>query len=573
VSRTLEEIRERVLGSGGAREEGMSALPPTGVWAAPTPVPPATPQVPPLDLAMLPEAPAAVIRDASERACLPADFYLPALIVTLSGMVGNRWRVRPKQHDDFTIVLNLWGALVALSGTMKTSAGRLFLGFAQAIEDELVRAYDRERLDHQARAEDLEAQEAALLDRRKKAARDQQVGELANLREELTEIRRRMEDERQPEPRLIVNDATVEKLLEILRDNQRGLIMNRDELIGFFRNLEKNGHESDRSFYLEAWDGALGFKQDRIGRGTITAPIVTLSLYGAIQPGPLREYQDAATDAGSGADGLLQRFQVLVWPTEDLPAFKLVDREPDHAAKDRLQSIYRYLFNFTPPAEGFVGFDGASEGVSYGILHFTGEAQQFYDQWIVDLENRLRSPRARAHRAYLSHLSKYRSLLPALAALFHLVDVATHETDRQNRRNPHPTEPQPRATTDETDATPTATRISLDATIRASALVDFLDEHARKVYDVEISGERHAAATLLDHLAAGHAQDGITVRDLQRKGWKGLDRERLDAALAYLEARGWVRVERLSPGEAGGRPSTIVRTHPNLGELWDEATA
>lgn len=559
-----------------ATPEGvMSAPSQAAAWSPPAPLPPATPQVPPLDLDMLPEAIADVIRDASERACLPPDYYLPAFLVTLSGTVGNAWRIRPKRHDDFTVVPNLWGALVAHSGTMKTGVGRVALGFPEAIEDDLRRDHEADRLDRQALAEDLQAQEAALLERRKKAAKDQKVGELANLREELTDLRRRMENERVAEPRLIVNDATVEKLIEILRDNPRGLIMFRDELIGFFRNLEKNGHESDRSFYLEAWDGALGFKQDRIGRGTISAPIVTLCLYGTIQPGPFRDYQDGATDAGVGADGLLQRFQIMVWPSEDLPTFELVDRSPDYAARDRLQGVYRYLFSLKPasPDGGFVGYGGASEGVSFGVLHFADEAQGYYDQWIVSLENRLRSPRARAYRAYLSHVSKYRSLLPALAGLFHLVDIATRETDRRNRRNTPPTSTDTPRWTDRADETADITRISLNATVRAGALVDFLEEHARKVYDVEISTERHAAAALLEHFAAGHATDGVTVRDLQRRDWKGLDRARLDAALAYLEARGWLRVERVMPGDRGGRPSNVVRLHPNLTDLWDEATA
>ena len=48
------------------------------------------------------------------------------------------------------------------------------------------------------------------------------------------------------------NDVTIERLGELLRENSRGLLINRDELIGLLRSLDKEGHESDRAFYLEA---------------------------------------------------------------------------------------------------------------------------------------------------------------------------------------------------------------------------------------------------------------------------------------------------------------------------------
>lgn len=39
---------------------------------------------------------------------------------------------------------------------------------------------------------------------------------------------------------------------EILSHNPGGVLIYRDELMGFLESWEKKGHESDRSFYLEA---------------------------------------------------------------------------------------------------------------------------------------------------------------------------------------------------------------------------------------------------------------------------------------------------------------------------------
>lgn len=66
----------------------------------------------------------------------------------------------------------------------------------------------------------------------------------------------------------MVNDATVEKLGELLNDNPRGLIQVRDELAGWLAPLDQEGREQDRAFWLECWNGTGPYTSDRIGRAT-----------------------------------------------------------------------------------------------------------------------------------------------------------------------------------------------------------------------------------------------------------------------------------------------------------------
>ena len=117
--------------------------------------------------------------------------------------------------------------------------------------------------------------------------------------------------------RYITNDPTVEKLGEILAANPRGVMLFRDELTGWLRSLDKDGREPDRSFYLEAWEGNGRFTYDRIGRGTIDITACCVSILGGIQPGLISDYIATAVRGGAGDDGLVQRFQLLVWP--DIP--------------------------------------------------------------------------------------------------------------------------------------------------------------------------------------------------------------------------------------------------------------
>src|SRR5262249_60563 len=141
--------------------------------------------------------------------------------------------------------------------------------------------------------------------------------------------------------RLITNDVTVEKLGELLRDNPNGLLVYRDELSGFLRTLDKQGHESDRSFYLESWNGTGSFTYDRSGRGTGHVRGVGRWRVGGIQAGPLAAYVRGAT-AGGGDDGLISRFQLAVFPDQGRE-FKIVDRQPDVGARNRAYKIYEAI--------------------------------------------------------------------------------------------------------------------------------------------------------------------------------------------------------------------------------------
>src|SRR5207244_5331677 len=128
----------------------------------------------------------------------------------------------------------------------------------------------------------------------------------------------------------------------------------RDALVGFLLSLDKEGNEEARAFYLEAWNGTGSFTFDRIGRGTVRVESNTLSLLGGIQPDLLTAYVREAVRGGQGADGLLQRFQLFVWPDVS-KVWRNVDRWPDTEAKNNAFDVFRYLDGLTARAVGAVG--------------------------------------------------------------------------------------------------------------------------------------------------------------------------------------------------------------------------
>jgi len=71
---------------------------------------------------------------------------------------------------------------------------------------------------------------------------------------------------------------------------------------------------------------------------------------------------------------------------------------------------------------------------------------------------------------------------------------------------------------------------------------------------------------LLKRIHRGDVEDGAKTRDIWRRGWSRLGTAGdLAEAIAVLEGLGWVRREEVKPNNAG-RPSEILRLHPELRE-------
>lgn len=524
----------------GAEEEGAGAatdrpgITPAAAWTAPASLPEGLSEVPAFDARLLPDALRPWLSDVAERAQCPLDYPAIGAVIALSALVGRSCAIRPKRQDDWTVVPNLWGAVVGPPSSMKTPAltealKPLHRLAAQATED-----YQRRLGSHPAALAEAETRRAVIKGKMKKAATNTKVA--ANMEELRAEFTSATDPDPPTERRYVVNDATVEKLGELLNQNPRGLLHFRDELTGWLAILDRDGHENDRAFFLEAWNGAGRYTYDRIGRGTLHIGAACVSLLGGIQPGPLAQYLRATTRGGSGDDGLMQRFQLLVYP--DAPkVWRNVDRWPDGDAKNQAFALFERLDTLAPET---LGAQVGDDGLPY--RRFSPEAQEFFDGWREALMTRLRA--GGEHPALEAHLAKYPSLLPSLALLFHLVD------------GPGPT-PGP---------------VTLTSAQRAAAWCDYLEAHARRIYGAVIEEKLRAARTLLGKLREGGLKPTFTLRDVYRAGWSGLaDREVVTEAVDILEDHGWVR--RVVTCETGGRPKTEYLVHPALAATSTKAVA
>ncbi|QKK10198.1 MAG: DUF3987 domain-containing protein [Planctomycetota bacterium] len=479
------------------------------------------PPVDSFDPNLLPERFRAWAVDIAERTQCPIDYVAVSMMVALSSVVGRSLGIRPKRLDNWTVVPNLWGAVIGRPGMMKTPALQEALKPLRQLDLEAKRDYDQL------------ANEIAAMEEVAKAKQKHKQEKIRNaVKNDEDALRLAMEsidDEDQTEPtrrRFIINDSSVEKLGEILNENPRGVLVYRDELIGLLKSLDKEGQESARSFYLEAWNGSGSFIYDRIGRGTIDIEAAIVSILGGIQPGPLQHYLRAVVKGGAGDDGLMQRFQLLVWP--DTPsAWVNVDRTPDSEARRAVFDVFAGLDRLDADIVGADHDPMEADGIPF--LRFDDEAQQIFDEWREELEPRLRSGDIPA--VLECHLSKFRSLVPSQALLCHLADGG---------RGP----------------------IGAAHLLKALAWADYLESHAHRVYASAMNPDVVAARALGKRILSGSVQDGFGLRSVYRNGWASLaSAEDVKDAARMLVELDWLREERV---QTDGRPGVIYRINPRI---------
>lgn len=492
-------------------------------WPEPAPFADGLPAVPAMEPAMLPDAFRAWLCDIADRMQCPLEFPAVAAMVGLSSVVGRKLVIRPKEKDDFTKVANLWGAIVGPPGILKSPAAQAALKplfrLQKDADEKHKKALSNAEVDHlvsKTRRKEIEAKIAAAV----KAGED-----YAPLREELAKL----PPPPPPARRYIVNDTTIERLAQLLADNPRGLLVYRDELMGWLRSMEREGHENDRTFYLEAWDGNGKYIMDRVTRPLVTCDGMCVAVFGGIQPGPLAQYVEAAATHGSGDDGLIQRFQLMVYP-DISPHYRNVDRWPDTDAADRAYALFNAVDVFDPIE---VGAEPANDSV-LPFLRFEPGARELYFDFLTGLQTRLRPPNF-MHSALASMLSKYPGLLPSLALLFHLADCLS---------------------------TGQGGPVSLSAAERALVWCRFLEAHARRIYSPAVDPQSAAARELAQRIRRGDLSGKFSARDVYRRHWTGLKHpDAVADGARHLMPLGWLRCRAV---ETAGRSATIYEVNPRL---------
>ena len=477
-------IDTAVVSAQAVMVEGDAGVPkpiakPSKPLGSPLPLPTLSP-VMPFDYEWLPEALQPYVKDVSERMQCSPDYVAIAVLVVVGTIIGRKVGMRPRKNDDWTVIVNLWGAIVGESGTKKSAALSAALAPLKKLEADARNKFDADWANQAVSSQRAKVLLAANLATAKGMLKKDPAADVTNL------LPSSIPDSDPILRRYSTSNSSYEALGELLREGENGVLVETDEIISLLKQLDASGQEVARSFYLTGADGDKSYTFDRIMRGKgLYIKAVCISIIGGIQPGVLLGYVKQAMSGGSGADGLLQRFSMMIYP-DKFQASEEVDRLPDEQARDVYYRVVERLDKFTPMEIG-AEIDPRG-GVPY--VRLDSAAQQHFTNWSRNLEHQLRN--GGDHNAMVSHLSKYMKLIPSLALINHLSDGGVGPVGEL-------------------------------ALLRAIELSRYLESHARRIYSFGIRPDIDSAKTLLQRIASGKLSNPFTLRDVYRPCWAGLD--------------------------------------------------
>ncbi|WP_175869593.1 YfjI family protein [Bartonella gabonensis] len=484
-------------------------------WGELKPIGTALLPVEPFKIYLLPTPLINYVYDVADMQQSSIDFVAISALCGLAAVIGNGVRIAPKQHANWTIVPNLWGAIVGQPSTMKTPTMKAALAPLYAFQEEWHQEWIKQKKSQETKDILIELDKREKKKQAYKALKDQDEEQALALLSQSFEHKETDDDDTLNKRRLIVNDVTVEKLGELLKENPRGLLMVRDELSGFLANLERKEYQTDRSFYLTAFNGDDQFTYDRIERGTIFIPNATLSVIGGIQPSriiPLIQ----AMHYGINDDGLLQRFQMLVFPDERKER-DWVDRPPNQKAWEIYQEVFRSLYDkpLGSPKHPM-------------IMRFSADAQEIFREWWEKFQKTIKGGNFSTNLQ--SYLLKMDKTIASLALIFELCEGGRFEINR-------------------------------DALERALCWEKYLISHAKRLYAAGDTLTAERAKLIVERCDC--LSDVFTLRDVHQKSWSSLkDNQAVKQALELLCRYNYIREIASDHSSKSGRPTIRYEWHP-----------
>lgn len=220
-------------------------------------------KAPRFPIEVLPEAFRRLVIEAAASLVCPPEFVTVPLLTNYGAAIGATKKIEVKR--GWQEKPSLYSVVIASPGSCKSAALRLTIGFLARLEKDN-QAYNEQIENEYERA--MASYEEAMI----KYRSAKKAGEQA---EQPTK------PERKGCRRLLCSDVTAEAVAEILTNNPQGIIIARDELMGWItgQNQYKGGKGSDKQFWLSAWDGG-SCPVDRKGKKPLLVDDMAVSVTG-----------------------------------------------------------------------------------------------------------------------------------------------------------------------------------------------------------------------------------------------------------------------------------------------------
>ena len=449
---------------------------------------------------------------------MPAVFALSAI----GAAAAKRVRIANSSDGQDFHSVNIWVVVVLASGEGKTPTMRSMLREFSTWQDTLRERAAADAVSRRVRRDIAQRRYSVLVQR---CARSTNPVEIAKLEEQTITLRAELAAlQDRPAPRVMVEDMTMEALLDLLSENDGALLGASDEGSRFFANAGRSaaGGIANIEGLLKAHSAAT-VHVDRVSRGSVVIHEPALSLMLATQQRTLGKVLASASFDGRG---LWERF-LVVSPQSTVGSRAGSSPSADpwtqaffHAKVRALLGLPRYTRHFT------------NAGVPEIRL---GRAWSVLGAFLESIDRRMAPGGDLSREPIAGWAQKLRTNVIRLSAILWVADNTVA-------------------------ADWSAIDIDPVYVERAIELAHYFISHAQLLFGRERSALEGDVELVLDWLKG---RTTFTVRDLQRAMSVTFPRrELIDPVLAVLLKRNAVRTLPSSGGV--GRPSEQFAVHPDL---------
>jgi hypothetical protein len=464
---------------------------------------------------------------AANSAGAPVDYVAGSLLAATSALIGSSCRISP--WDDWEEPSALWVGLVGDPSSNKSPAIDPIIKIISMLENDMASNFEAEYRDWETKKElatcIYEDWKKDVVKSKKDKAAIPIKPIAASIPEELTR------------PRILGNDASIEKLALLLSTHHNGLLFYRDELAGWFGSFDKySGQDADRAFWIESYGGR-SYIIDRVKHSKpINIPHLLVSILGGIQPDKLAKLIKGADD------GFTARF-LWLW-ADAIPPFRPETIADNAIATEALRKLSGLALE--------TGGNGSSGGNNHHkapkmpkILKLSEEAARLFQEWrkkhFLDTEI--------VHGLLKSSYGKAPGQLLRLALTLELLGWATISQSLCQTSQP----------------IQAPSSISVRAIEAAITLIDdYFKPMAERVFgDTAASEEEQLATVLAKHIVKTKAK-AINTRIISRTGGLcGLNKaESIRSAISVLIEADWLF--NYDQHDAIGRPRGDYKVNPKV---------
>jgi len=236
-------------------------------------------------LEVLPDDYQSYITETNRTLTFSKDYIACSMLSTIATSIGNKVKIKIKNgYIDSPI---FWFAIVGSRGANKTHPVASILSPFKKIENNNFTKYSAEILEYNT------------------------------LKEEEKNKRQKPQFKQ-----IMVSDFTIEALYQILSHNKKGVLLYKDELVGFFKDMNKYKKSGgDEEFFLESFNNG-SFTINRKTQDTLRLDKININIIGTIQDEVLMSLAGSHTE-----NGLIDRF--LFTKSEKLARPLTKDELPD----------------------------------------------------------------------------------------------------------------------------------------------------------------------------------------------------------------------------------------------------